>query len=112
MPVSFDPATRSPFERRLPAGRHDQIFKVAFGSDAAAADYLKVSRMTIWRWRHEKAPLPQWVLKILPDLLQQRVAEAHLAQTEFGYFLALPAPAHRAFSGCCAARTLRRDNRK
>ena len=60
------------------------MFQVAFGSDAAAAKFLRVSRMAVWRWRHDKAPLPPWLVKILPDLLQSQVAEAHLAQTEFG----------------------------
>jgi hypothetical protein len=58
--------------------------------------------MTVWRWRHDKAPLPGWVLAILPDLIQEKVAEAHLAQTELGYYLVLPPKPPRKLAGCCA----------
>jgi hypothetical protein len=101
MPFRFRSVTSSRFERRLPGGRHDLAFKVAFGSDAAAARFFGVSKMTIWRWRHDRSPLPQSVLKVLPELLQQRVAEAHLAQTEFKYFLLEPPKPLRPLSGCC-----------
>jgi Homeodomain-like domain len=84
----FDSVTPSRFERRIPAGRHDLVFKVVFGSDAAAARALGVSRMTVWRWRHDRAPLPVFLLNVLPDLLQSKVAEAHEAQQDFRYFLA------------------------
>lgn len=90
------------FERRLPVGRHDIFFRVAFGSDAAAARALRVSKMSIWRWRHDRAPLPSWLVEALPDLIQKKVAEAHLAQAELGYFLALPPKPPRKLSGCCA----------
>ena len=102
MPTSFGSVTSSRFERRSRPGRHDLVFKVAFGSDGVAARRLKVSRMTVWRWRHDKAPLPEWVLDDLPGLIQEKVAEAHLAQTELGYYLALPPKPPRKLSGCCA----------
>jgi hypothetical protein len=82
--------TSSRFERQIPAGRHDLVFKVAFGSDAAAARSLGVSKMTVWRWRHGRSPLPISVIKTMPDLLQAKIAEAHEAQQEFRYFLAEP----------------------
>ena len=66
MPSRFTPVTSSRFERRLPGGRHDLLFKVVFGSDGSAARYFQVSRMTVWRWRHDKAPLPKRVLEALP----------------------------------------------
>jgi hypothetical protein len=71
-------------------GRHDLVFKVVFGGDAAAGRALGVSRMTVWRWRHARSPLPERVSKILLDLLQKRVAEVHQAQTDFRYFLLEP----------------------
>jgi hypothetical protein len=102
MPALFECVTRPRFERRLPGGRHDLAFKVAFGSDAVAARCLKVSRMSVWRWRHDRAPLPKWVAEILTDLIQARVVEAHEAQTQFGYFLREPPKPPRKLSGCCA----------
>jgi hypothetical protein len=47
-------------------------------------------------------PLPKRVIEVLPELLQERVAEAHLAQTEFKYFLLEPPKPIRPLSGCCA----------
>jgi hypothetical protein len=90
MPSRFGSVTSSRFEGRVPPGRHDLPFRVAFGSDAAAARSLGVSRMSVWRWRHDRAPLPVFVLNLLPDLLQSKVAEAHQAQQDFRYFLAEP----------------------
>jgi hypothetical protein len=80
------------------------VFKVAFGSDAAAARFFRVSKMTIWRWRHDRSPLPESVSKILPDLLHAKVAEAHEAQQDFRYFLQEPPKPPRKLSGCCAGR--------
>jgi len=65
------------------------------------------SPMTVWRWRHDRAPLPKRVIEALPELIQERVAEAHLAQTEFGYFLREPRKPPRKLSGCCAGRARR-----
>jgi hypothetical protein len=110
MPPRSEPVTSSRFERRIPGGRLDMIFQVAFGSDAAAARALRVSRMTVWRWRHDRAPLPRRVVESLPDLIQSKVVEAHLAQSELGYFLALPPNPPRALSGCCADRQRKREN--
>jgi hypothetical protein len=110
MPARFDPVTASRFKRRVPAGRHDLLFKVVFGSDAAAARYFRVSRMQVWRWRHDRAPLPAWVIEVLPDLVQSKVAEAHLAQAELGYFLREPPKPLRPLSGCCAGLERQRKN--
>src|SRR6516165_3056706 len=85
-----DFVTPSRFQPRLPAGRHDLVFRVAFGSDAAAARTLGVSRMQVWRWRHDRSPLPVAVIKALPDLLQAKVAQAHQAQQDFRFFLTEP----------------------
>jgi putative DNA primase/helicase len=30
--------------------------------------------MTIWRWRHDCAPLPRWVVEALPNLIQNKAA--------------------------------------
>jgi hypothetical protein len=93
VPSRSHPVTSSRFERRVPAGRHDLVFRVAFGTDGHAARFFGVSRMTVWRWRHDRFPLPERVLRVLPDLLQDKVAEAHQAQQDFRYFLAEP-PKH------------------
>jgi hypothetical protein len=104
MPPRSDLVTRSPFERRHTAGQHDLAFKVAFASNYAAARSLRVSRMTIWRWRHDRAPLPNWVADVLTHLVQSKVAEAHEAQQQLRYLLSLPPRPPRPLSGCCAGR--------
>jgi hypothetical protein len=90
MPPRSNPVTSSRFKRRLPAGRHDLVFKVVFGSNGAAARFFRVSKMTIWRWCHDRGPLPEFVVRAMPNLLQGKVAEAHQAQQDFRYFLAEP----------------------
>jgi hypothetical protein len=103
----FDSVTSSRFERRLPGGKYDLMFKVAFGSNAAAARALRVSIMAIWRWRHDRAPLPKWVADILADRIQTRVEEAHAAQSQLHDFLREPPKPPRKLSGCCAGRERR-----
>ena len=99
---SFGYVKSSRFERRLPGGQHDFLFKVAFGGDAAAARLLKVSRMAVWRWRHDRSPLPGWVVEVIVDRVQRKVFEAHAACDQLRDFCALPPrPPHR-LSGCCA----------
>jgi hypothetical protein len=107
MPSCSEIITASRFKPRLPVGRHDLVFKVVFGSDAAAAKFFRVSKMTIWRWRHDRAPLPKRVVDELPNLIHGKVAEAHLAQTVFRDFLALAPKPDRPLSGCCAGRDRR-----
>jgi hypothetical protein len=104
MPSRSDLVTSSRFERRLSGGRHDNVFKTAFGPhpDGPAARFFRVSRMTVWRWRHDRAPLPKLVADILSDLVQEKVKQAHLAQAELGYFLREPSKPRRPLSGCCA----------
>jgi hypothetical protein len=92
----------SRFQRRLPGGRHDLIFKVAFGSDAVAAKMLRRSRMTVWRWRHDRAALPKWVADVLDGLVQKRVEQAREAQAQLRYFRQLPPRPPRRLTGCCA----------
>jgi hypothetical protein len=100
--MRFDSVTPSRFERKTLRGRHDLALKVALGSDSKVAKYFGVSRMQVWRWRHDRAPLPERVIKALPALIQAKVAEAHLAQTEFDHFLREPPRPPRPLSGCCA----------
>ena len=90
MQESSGTVTLSRFQRRVAPSRHDLVFKVAFGTDGRAARFLGVSRMTIWRWRNGRCPLPVFVLNALLDLLQAKVADAHQAQQDFRYFLAEP----------------------
>src|SRR6516162_4529224 len=90
MQESSGTVTLSRFQRRVAPSRHDLVFRVAFGTDGRAARFLGVSRMTIWRWRNGRCPLPVFVLNALLDLLQAKVADAHQAQQDFRYFLAEP----------------------
>jgi hypothetical protein len=52
--------------------------------------------------RHGRASLPDWVSKILAELLQAKVRKAHEAQQDFRYFLLEPPKPRRPLSGCCA----------
>jgi hypothetical protein len=90
MPSRSGLVTSRRFERRVAPGRHDHVFKVVFGSYAAAARRLGVSKMQVWRWCHDRSSLPEPVLRLLPDLLQDKVVEAHRAQQDFRYYLAEP----------------------
>src|SRR5947209_8351097 len=102
------PETSSRFERRLSPGRHDLAFKVAFGGNSAAARVLRVSPMTVWRWRHDRSPLPNWVADLLEQIVQTKVAEAHEAQSALRYFRALGPKPPRPLSGCCVGLNRRR----
>ena len=97
MPSRSVLVTSPRFERRVVPGRHDLVFKVVFGSYAAAARRLGVSKMQVWRWCHDRSPPPEPVLRLLPDLLQANVAEAHQAQQDFRYFLAEPPSGQAVF---------------
>jgi len=68
--------TRPCFERRALGGRHDLPFRVV----GVAARFFGVSKMTVWRWRHDRAVLPKPVIEAVSDLIQKREAEAHLAK--------------------------------
>ena len=102
MRKSFRSVTSSRFERQLAGGQHDLLFKVVFGSDAKAARALGISRMTVWRWRHDRSPLPTRVAEWLVDRVQFRVMEVHEAQNQLRYFLELPPKPPRPLSGVCA----------
>jgi hypothetical protein len=91
--------TSSRFERRPPGGQHKPAFKVAFGSYGAAARALRVSQMTIWRWCHDRSPLPRHVAETLADAIQNKVLEVHAAQSHLRDFLALPPQATAATVG-------------
>jgi hypothetical protein len=43
------------------------------GSDGAAARHYRTSRMTVWRWRHNKSPLPRSISDDLAILVQKKV---------------------------------------
>src|SRR5262249_33608880 len=103
MPVCFASVKSSRFERRVPGGRHDLAFKVVFSSNAAAARYFKVSRMQVWRWRHDRSPLPPRVAEALASLIQDRMVETNLAREELAHFLREPPKPPRKLSGCCAS---------
>jgi hypothetical protein len=96
----------------MPAGKHDLAFREAFRSYGAAARYFGVSRMTIWRWCHDRSPLPAHVVEVLPRLLQNRVVESHAAQDEWRYFQALPPKPLPPLSGCCAGYVRKSERRR
>ena len=106
MPSCSEPVTppriSSRFQRRLPGGRYDLVFRVGLGSDAIAARMLRRSRMTIWRWRHDRSPLPIWVADILADRVQSKIADACAARQDLNFLRQLPPRPPRALSGCCA----------
>jgi hypothetical protein len=63
---------------------------------------LRVSKMTVWRWRHDRSPLPRPVAKTLHELVREKVSDAHAAEQELRWFLDRPPPPPRKLSGCCA----------
>jgi hypothetical protein len=95
------PVTSPRFQRRLPGGRHDLAFRVAFGTTGTAASYLRVSRMTIWRWRHAHY-IPDWVAEVLTKLVHEKVAQAHDAEQGLRWYRQEPPKPVRPLSGCCA----------
>jgi hypothetical protein len=58
--------------------------------------------MTIWRWRHDRSPLPKWVLSVLDGLIQKKVEQAHEAQAQLRDIRQLPLKPPRPLTGCCA----------
>jgi len=108
MPPRSGPVTPSRYKARLPGGQHALAFKVAFdGNIADAARFFRVSRMTIWRWCHDRSPLPRKIADILEKLLHDKVWDAHAAEQGLRWFLELPPPPLRKLSGCCAGRMRR-----
>ena len=105
-----EPITSSPFERRVPPGRLEPIFRQVFRSYGAAARYFKVAEMTIWRWCHDRSFPPAWVLDALAPLIQKKVESSHFAQDELRRFVALPSRPPRKLSGC-TAKYARREKR-
>src|SRR5262245_2116098 len=94
--------TSTRFERRLPPGRLEPVFREAFGTFGKAACRLRVTRQTIARWARLTPPPPRWVLDELKDIIQKRVEAVHFAQNELKYYMAEPPRPPRKLSGCCA----------
>jgi hypothetical protein len=92
--------TPSRFQRKLPGGRHDRLFRFLFGGDGAAARFLGVNRMRVWRWRHG-ADLPDWVAELLTHQAQKAVEQAHEVQDDLRHYRAEPTKPPQ-LSGCCA----------
>jgi hypothetical protein len=97
-----EPVTPPRFERRLPPGKLEPVFKVAFGSFGKAAKRLGFTRQTIARWARLSPPPPAWVLDALKDPVQQKITAAHAAQFELNLLLQQPPRPPRKLSGCCA----------
>jgi len=94
--------TPSPFERRLPPGKLEPVFKMAFGTFGKAAARLHVTPQTIARWARLSPPPPAWVLDALKEPVQQKITAAHAAQFELNLLLQQPPRPPRKLSGCCA----------
>jgi hypothetical protein len=58
--------------------------------------------MQIWRYRHDKAPLPRGLADLLAQIIRDRVIEAHLAETQLNDFRREPPRPPPKLSGCCA----------
>ena len=104
MPTSFESVTAPPFAPRLPAKWYELAFKTLFSGSSAAARAFKVSRMTIWRWRHDRAPLPRWAAELLAQLLQDKLGDLMQAQQQLRYYLDRPLPPPRPLTGVCRGR--------
>jgi hypothetical protein len=96
-----DSPTGSRFQRKIPGGRFDPLFRVVFGGTGAAARFLRVSQMQVWRWRHS-ADLPDWVAVILTDRVQETVEVAHQVQDDLRRYHSGPPKPPRRLTGCCA----------
>lgn len=95
--------TSSRFKPRLPGKQHALAFKVAFdGSDATAARFLGASLTSIWRWRHDRSPLPRWAAEILAQRLREKRGDLIAAELHMRLFLERPPLLPRKLSGCCA----------
>src|ERR1700737_3136987 len=108
MPSCFGTVTPSRLEAHVPCGEHALALRVAFNTDGAAARFFGVSRMTIWRWRHGRTPLPRGVAKTLAEIVQDKFAEAVQAKQHLPLFLERPPPPLRPLSGCCEGKERRR----
>lgn len=102
MPPSSRTVTSPRFAPRLTPGDQALAFRAVFNSsDAAAARFFGVSRMTIWRWRHDRVRLPKKVAEILATLVQDKLADVLAAQQQLRWFLDRPPPIRR-LTGSCA----------
>jgi len=101
MPSCSGSVTSSRFEAHVPPGEHALAFRVAFKTTGDAARFFGVSRMTIWRWHHGRAPLPRGVAKTLAEIVQDKLGDAVAAQQHLRLFLERPPPPLRPLSGCC-----------
>ena len=63
--------------------------------------------MRVWRWCHDRAPLPEWVADVLADRVHESVRQVHEAQDRLRQFRALPPKPPRPLSGCCKGRERR-----
>ena len=90
---------------RPPAGQHNLAFKIAFNSsNSAAARVFGVSPMTIWRWRHDRTPLPRRAAELLAELLRDKYSDVVAARDQIRLYLDRPPPPPRPLSGACFGR--------
>jgi hypothetical protein len=94
--------TPSRFERRLPPGELEAMFKFVFGTFGKAAVHFHVSRQTIARWARLSPFPPPHVMDVLNDFFQKKMSAAGDIRNEFNLIRQRPPRPQRALSGCTA----------
>ena len=77
--------------------RNTDMSRLAQVQGARASTALRF----LWRWRHDRSPLPEWVADVLDGLVQKRVEQAHEAQAQLRFLRQLPPRPPRPLSGAC-----------
>lgn len=93
--------TSSRFVAHVPLADQATVLTALFAGPADAARRLGVSRMSVWRWSHGRAPIPKWAAERLDDLARDKFAAVSAARDSIRDALERPMP-RRRLTGCCA----------
>lgn len=110
MPTCSARVTSSRFVAHVPLADQAAVFTALFDSTADAARRLAVSRMSVWRWRHGRSPIPRWAAERLDDLARDKLAAVVATQDCLRALLDRPTPIRR-LTGCCALKDQHRSAR-